>query len=92
MNLSGLPSDYGITQSAASFWANLTMIPSIVAANIPAFFGFAAADYAAAIAMSMIPQVGGAVGLVERAGIYGAMKVVDHATWQAFNRSPVVGH
>lgn len=71
--------------SLTKFWHNLSSIPEIVSHNVPAFFGFAAADYIAAMAMSMVPQVGGIVGLGERAAIYGAMKVVDHATWQAFN-------
>jgi hypothetical protein len=74
----------------SDFVAKLLSIPQRVVNNVPAFFGFAAANYAALVVLSMIPQVGGVVGMVESAGVYGALKVVDHATWDAFN-SPYTG-
>lgn len=68
------------------FWGRLSMVPGIVFNNVPAFFGFAASDYVAAMAISALPQMDGSVGMIERAGIFGAAKVVDFATWDAFNR------
>ncbi len=70
----------------SDWWRRLKTIPPKVSANVPAFFGFAVANYTAAIVLSLLPQVGGVVGMVESAGVYGALKVVDHATWDAFNR------
>lgn len=70
----------------STFMERLQRIPGTVFNNVPAFFGFALADYIAAIAISMLPQVGGVVGMVESAAIYGMVKVVDHSTWTEFNR------
>ena len=66
------------------FWNRLTMVPAIVVNNVPAFFGFAATDYAAAMIINALPVVEGGAGMVERAFLMGGVKVVDFATWDAF--------
>jgi hypothetical protein len=57
-------------------------IPYQVYMNWPAFFGFAAVDYAAAMFYNVIPQFGGTLGTVERAAIGGWFKVLDFVAWE----------
>jgi len=57
-------------------------IPAAVLMNWPAYFGFFGVNYAAGIVLRMIPQLGGAVGLIESAAVSGMVQVIDHVAWE----------
>jgi len=63
----------------------LKSVPEQLIMYWPAFFAFSAVNYLSNAVISMIPQVDGIGGTLERAFIQGGVQVLDHLTWNALS-------
>lgn len=57
-------------------------IPGLVLQNWPAFIGFAAVNWGKAVIESLVPRMGGNIGMLERMIIGGFDNVVTMVTWE----------
>jgi len=66
-------------------------IPQIAFWYWPAWFTFPAVEYIEAMIIPLVPNPGGVAGQIINAGLRGATRVVQMATWDAVKSQGVAG-